>query len=190
MAQKRLIKDLKRIHEDPPTGIMAAPNDDDIFHWSAVICGPEGTEWEGGVFKLSMAFSPEYPNKAPEVKFVSEIFHPNGKNKKLFKIIYSIIIISLFLVYSNGDICLDILKHNWSPIYDVAAILTSIQSLLTDPNTKSPANADAARLYDNNKREYFHRVKEIVDKSLEDFEDDDDDEDMDDAEDDDDEDDE
>lgn len=114
------------------------------------------------------------------------------KTKNFFIIIYSIIIyfFSLFLVYSNGDICLDILKHNWSPIYDVAAILTSIQSLLTDPNTKSPANADAARLYDNNKREYFHRVKEIVDKSLEDFEDDDDDEDMDDAEDDDDEDDE
>ena len=82
-------------------------------------------------------------------------------------------------VYVNGDICLDILKQNWSPIYDVAAILTSIQSLLTDPNTKSPANHEAAKLYDENKREYFHKVKEIVDKSLEEFEDDDDDEDMD-----------
>ena len=31
------------------------------------------------------------------------------------------------LVYADGSICLDILQNQWSPIYDVAAILTSIQ---------------------------------------------------------------
>lgn len=33
----------------------------------------------------------------------------------------------LFSVYADGSICLDILQNQWSPIYDVAAILTSIQ---------------------------------------------------------------
>ena len=37
-------------------------------------------------------------------------------------------------VYANGELCLDILQNRWSPTYDVAAILTSIQSLLHDPN--------------------------------------------------------
>ena len=37
------------------------------------------------------------------------------------------IIFSVFVVYANGAICLDILQNQWSPIYDVAAILTSIQ---------------------------------------------------------------
>ena len=32
-----------------------------------------------------------------------------------------------FLVYADGSICLDILQNRWSPTYDVAAILTSIQ---------------------------------------------------------------
>lgn len=32
-----------------------------------------------------------------------------------------------FSVYADGSICLDILQNQWSPIYDVAAILTSIQ---------------------------------------------------------------
>ncbi|KAF5956660.1 hypothetical protein HYC85_003885, partial [Camellia sinensis] len=30
-------------------------------------------------------------------------------------------------VYADGSICLDILQNQWSPIYDIAAILTSIQ---------------------------------------------------------------
>jgi len=33
----------------------------------------------------------------------------------------------LYAVYADGGICLDILQNQWSPIYDVSAILTSIQ---------------------------------------------------------------
>ena len=81
------------------------------------------------------------------MKFVSKIFHPN--------------------VYNDGRICLDILQNQWSPIYDVWAILTSIRSLLADPNPNSPANSEAASIYNNNKIEYERRVKQIVDSSLE-----------------------
>lgn len=70
-------------------------------------------------------------------------------------------------VYPDGSICLDILQNNWSPIYDVAAILTSIQSLLCDPNPNSPANMEAARLFQENKEEYYRRVQDIVEKSWE-----------------------
>ena len=62
---------------------------------------------------------------------------------------------------------MDILQNNWSPIYDVAAILTSIQSLLTDPNPNSPANSEAARLFTENKEEYIRQVKRSVGKSWE-----------------------
>ena len=79
-------------------------------------------------------------------------------------------------VYTDGKICLDILQSNWSPIYDVTALLQSIQSLLSDPNTSSPANPEAARLYDENRREYEKKVKEIVKESWEEEDDDDDDE--------------
>ena len=46
-----------------------------------------------------------------------------------------------------SGICLDILQNRWSPTYDVSAILTSIQSLLDEPNPNSPANSVAAQLY-------------------------------------------
>jgi len=68
-------------------------------------------------------------------------------------------------VYANGELCLDILQNRWSPTYDVAAILTSIQSLLHDPNPNSPANAEAAQLYRENMKEYVRRVKLTVEES-------------------------
>ena len=51
------------------------------------------------------------------------------------------------LVQFLSGICLDILQNRWSPTYDVSAILTSIQSLLDEPNPNSPANSVAAQLY-------------------------------------------
>lgn len=69
------------------------------------------------------------------------------------------------LVYNDGSICLDILQTRWSPTYDVSAILTSIQSLLDEPNPNSPANALAAQLYTENRNEYIKRVSSIVEQS-------------------------
>ena len=71
----------------------------------------------------------------------------------------------LFPVYSDGSLCLDILQKQWSSAYTVGAILTSIQSLLPDPNPDSPANAEAAKLFVDNKREYYRRVSSSVEAS-------------------------
>ena len=68
-------------------------------------------------------------------------------------------------VYADGGICLDILQNRWSPTYDVSAILTSIQSLLDEPNPNSAANSVAAQLYQENRREYKKRVAAIVEQS-------------------------
>lgn len=87
-----------------------------------------------------MRFTTEYPHKAPQVKFLTPIFHPN--------------------VYPDGRICLDILANEWSPIYDLEAVLTSIRSLLCDPNVDSPANGSAAQLFKNNPEEYEKKNKQ------------------------------
>lgn len=70
------------------------------------------------------------------------------------------------LVYADGSICLDILQRNWSPTYDVCAILTSIRSLLNDPNPNSPANNEAAKLFVENRRLYEAKVRTLVEESI------------------------
>jgi len=126
-ARRRLMRDFRRLQNDPPQGVTGAPMDNNILVWQAVIFGPDDTPWEGGTFKLILEFTEDYPNKAPAVRFLTKMFHPN--------------------IYNDGQICLDILQNQWSPIYDISAILTSIQSLLSDPNPASPANSEASRLF-------------------------------------------
>lgn len=75
---QRLIKDFKALQNDPPLGVNASPHPDNIMQWNAIIFGPEGTVWEDGIFRLTLEFSEDYPQKAPSVKFVSTLFHPNG----------------------------------------------------------------------------------------------------------------
>lgn len=142
------MRDFKRLQKDPPSGISGAPCQDQIMVWNAVIFGPPDTPFEDGLFKLVLEFDESYPNKPPTVKFLTKVFHPN--------------------VYANGQLCLDILQNRWSPTYDVSAILCSIQSLLHDPNPGSPANAEAARLFVEQRAEYVRRVRECVEQSWKD----------------------
>ncbi len=147
-ATLRLLSDLKSIKQEPPEGCSASPvSDDNLFVWNATVFGPDETPWEGGVFSLRIIFSDSYPEKPPRVRFTSEVYHPN--------------------VYSDGTLCMDIIQDQWSPCHNICTILTSIQSLLCDPNPASPANPDAAQQYQTDRQSYNTKVRRCAQRSVE-----------------------
>jgi hypothetical protein len=78
-ASKRLFKEYRMLSNDPPEGITAGPvSEDDMFVWEALIQGPEGTPFEGGVFPAELRFPKDYPLAPPKMKFMTDMWHPNG----------------------------------------------------------------------------------------------------------------
>ena len=139
---KRLTKELVSLlsEKNKITGIIIE-NPSDIMTWYVTIVGPPDSSYENGIFKMLLRFNDEYPVKAPSVKFLTPMFHPN--------------------IYRDGKICIDILQAEWTPALNVRTILLSIMSLLTDPNPSSPANRDAAILYES-RVEYDKKVREFI----------------------------
>ena len=141
MALKRIQKELQDISKDPPANCSAGPADDkDQYHWQATIMGPEDSPYTGGVFFLNIHFPNDYPFKPPKIQFFTRIYHPN--------------------INSNGSICLDILKDQWSPALTISKVLLSISSLLTDPNPDDPLVPDIAHQYKQNKAKYEQTARE------------------------------
>lgn len=62
--------------------------------------GPPDSPYQGGVFFLTIHFPTDYPFKPPKVAFSTRIYHPN--------------------INSNGSICLDILRAQWSPALTIS----------------------------------------------------------------------
>uniref|UniRef100_A0A3Q2QXA7 E2 ubiquitin-conjugating enzyme n=1 Tax=Fundulus heteroclitus TaxID=8078 RepID=A0A3Q2QXA7_FUNHE len=136
----RIQKELAEITLDPPPNCSAGPKGDNIYEWRSTILGPPGSVYEGGVFFLDIAFTPDYPFKPPKVTFRTRIYHCN--------------------INSQGVICLDILKDNWSPALTISKVLLSICSLLTDCNPADPLVGSIATQYLTNRAEHDRIAKQ------------------------------
>lgn len=141
MAARRIQKELADLIASPLDVCSAGPvSEANPFLWEGTLMGPKDSPYEGGLFCLTIDFPVNYPFKAPRVTFKTKVFHPN--------------------INSQGAICLDILKDQWSPALSIAKVLLSISSLLTDANPRDPLVPEIAQLYVENRAEFDRTARE------------------------------
>ena len=158
---KKQLKDLSK-NPDLPFNVGLI-DENDFYKWSVLFTGPEDTIYEGGFFKAILTFPEDFPQNPPEMRFITEMFHPN--------------------IYKDGKVCISILhspgvdvfntqekaEERWRPSLGVEQILLSVISMLNDPNCDSPANVDAAVMFRNNRKDYEKKVRQLALKSMDDF---------------------
>ena len=141
MARRRLRKALER-QNDPetphklPMGCMAEPIGDDLFHWRALIIGPQETCYEDGHFHLKANFPEDYPFNPPEIVFVTKIYHPR---------VHPIL---RYIVLPNDE-----LRHGWSPALTFAKLLGAIRNILINPDPpKGSFNMEMTKQFMSNRK--------------------------------------
>ncbi|KAG0418643.1 Ubiquitin-conjugating enzyme E2-18 kDa [Dictyocoela roeselum] len=159
-ALKRLMTEEKQLLKDTTINeFVARPriynNTKDYSIWDIYLRGSEGSLYDGCTMHAVIEFPREYPIFPPQVRFLTEMFHPN--------------------IYKDGTVCISILHladndpsnyekpdEKWSPVYCIHSVIISVINLLNEPNTESPANVDASTLYMRDIETYKRQVKRLA----------------------------
>lgn len=144
MNLRRIRSELAELALNTIPNISAKPITEDNIKWEGIIIGPDNTPYSGGIFNLDISLPSDYPYKPPIIKMKTKIYHPN--------------------INSEGTICLDILKDQWSPALTLSKVLLSISSLLAEPNPNDPLAPDVARIYLNDIKSFNKKAREYTEK--------------------------
>ena len=109
-------------------------------HWKVVFRGSKSSPYEDGYFILDFLFNKgTFPEKGPEAKFITTMFHPN--------------------VNSNGFVCINLL-NSWNPNTSIENVLFGILNIMDNPIAAGGFDNDARKLLEKNEDEFYKKVEE------------------------------
>ncbi|EQC35218.1 ubiquitin-conjugating enzyme E2 S [Saprolegnia diclina VS20] len=139
---QRVAKEVRQLATNPPEGIRLLEQDS-LAEIHVELRGPEETPYVGGFFEVKLLLTDGFPTTPPKGVFLTKIFHPN--------------------IASNGDICVNTLKRDWSADLDLSHVLQVIRCLLIVPFPESSLNDEAGKLFMECYDEYARRAKILTD---------------------------
>jgi ubiquitin-conjugating enzyme E2 S len=135
----RLAKELRELSKQPCEGIRVLVNEDNITDLRAELEGPAGTPYEGGLFRMKLVLGEDFPTAPPKGFFTTKIFHPN--------------------VSKAGEICVNVLKRDWTEDMGLRHVLVVIRCLLIEPFPESALNEEAGRLLMEDYEQYASHAR-------------------------------
>lgn len=139
-AQIRLQKDITEL--DLPTSIkLTFPDADDFFNFNLTIFPQQGY-YKSGSFHFKVEINGNFPMEPPKIKCTDVIYHPN--------------------IDLQGNICLNILREDWSPVLNLNSVLIGLNFLFLEPNPNDPLNKDAANVLVKDTHLFAKKVKESM----------------------------
>ena len=154
---KRNVEEYRDLSQNPITNCgvtVGLVNENSFDDQKISLTGPKDTLYRNGFFILNIHFPPDYPNKAPEVYFITPIYHMNvnpcaPKNPG---------------EESLGHVCISTLNW-WNPQYKIREVLLNIYSLFYMHNVESPYGTERAKEYmEDDGCVYFEKIKKFTEK--------------------------
>ncbi|UZJ52824.1 hypothetical protein CBS101457_002144 [Exobasidium rhododendri] len=126
---RRIQKEITDIQKDKDSSLTIQILEGNVRHLIGTFPGPEGSPYQGGLFKVDIDVVEGYPFQPLKMKFITKVYHPNISS-------------------ASGAICLDILTAKaWSPVLTLRSTLVSLRSLLCSPEPNDPQDAEVAAHY-------------------------------------------
>ncbi|KAM0703508.1 hypothetical protein Q7P35_009447 [Cladosporium inversicolor] len=148
MAQnKRILKELADINQQPPAGCTITPNENDINNWEVIMQGPAESVYEGGNFKIHVTLPKDYPFKPPGISFKTKIYHPNVSND------------------DRGAMCLGMLRPDeWKPPNKIKDVLALVRTVLAAPQPDDAVETGIADQFKSDRAAFDKNAKDWVNR--------------------------
>ena len=153
IAMKQVQREYQDIYNNPILNIGAQvglPNPSNIMEWRCTMTGPSDTPFANGLFFLKIQFPDNYPKKAPEVCFLTPIYHINVNHKA-------------HLSEPLGHVCISTLNW-WNENRNIREVLTDIFALFYLSNPESPYGMERAKEFNANRKLYDDKCRFFTNK--------------------------
>jgi len=159
---RRIMIEVRKLREIPQSFILEKAPDEDSSKatntrtasssadsTSNIIIGrilPKSAPYSQGSYQVEIKIPTDFPFKPPEVKFLTQIYHPN--------------------VDKEGKICVDLLNtaEAWKPTTPIVDIVNAVIKIIDDPKIDHALNADIAQQYQTNRTQFNKTATEYVNK--------------------------